>query len=83
MFLDYTLNNPNNTITKIYKGIIGRKFYIPAEYDVFVGFAPTSRKNNVISPSGKLRLRSEYVSLVKNSDINSTNVIILKRPYLA
>jgi hypothetical protein len=45
-------------MTKIYKGMIGRKFYIPAEYDIYIGFAPVYRKNKIESPSGKLRLRS-------------------------
>ena len=38
--------------------MMGRTFYIPAEYDIFVAFAPTSRRNNIVSPSGKLRLRA-------------------------
>ena len=37
---NYSSQNPVNDITTIYKAYFGRKFLIPAEYDVMISFAP-------------------------------------------
>lgn len=39
-WVDYSSRSPVNDITTIYKAYFGRKFLIPAEYDVMVSFAP-------------------------------------------
>ena len=39
-FFDFSIENPVNDITKVYKGYFGRKFLIPAEFDVLIYFAP-------------------------------------------
>lgn len=36
-------NNPEK-MTKVFKSAYGRKYIIPAEYDVFIDFAPISYK---------------------------------------
>lgn len=36
-------NNPEK-MTKVFKSYYGRKYVIPAEYDVFIDFAPISYK---------------------------------------
>jgi hypothetical protein len=38
-------NNPEK-MTKVYKAQFGRKFLIPAEYDIFIDFAPISYNKN-------------------------------------
>jgi hypothetical protein len=48
--------------------MIGRKFFIPAEYDIYIAFAPIYNKNKIESPSGKLRLRSKYLNKINDVD---------------
>jgi hypothetical protein len=37
------------------------KFYIPAEYDVFLSFKPVYTETGVISTMGKLRFRAKLI----------------------
>lgn len=39
-FYDFSISNPVNDVTKIYRAYFGRKFLIPAEFDVLISFAP-------------------------------------------
>jgi len=79
-------SEPVNSITKIYKVTFGRKFYIPAEFDIFVSFAPIANSPSSTfteSPSGKLRFRSKVVLTVTSIHLDDPNVVIQARPTAA
>ena len=57
----------------------GRKFYIPAEYEVLVSFSPTSANDGTTSPKGRLRLRYKKISSFMNSDATDPKVIKICR----
>ena len=47
-----------NDITKIYKAYFGRKFLIPAEFDVLISFAPIRYLTSApATTNGKFRFR--------------------------
>jgi len=63
----------------IYKSEFGKKYFVPAEMDILVDFAPirNSPSNNVgQSMSGKLRLRSWYQSSLGKSDFEDPSAVI-------
>ena len=51
-----------NSLTKVYRSRWGQKFYIPADWDVFVYFSPLKNadNSNTKSMSGLLKLRAVY-----------------------
>jgi hypothetical protein len=52
-------------MTKIFKSYFGRSYIIPAEYDVFIDFAPISFKSNtdqVPIDNGKFQFMAEWIA---------------------
>lgn len=50
-FLDFNFRSQTNNpakMTKVFKSLYGRKYVIPAEYDVFIDFAPISFTKNTV-----------------------------------
>ena len=62
---DYNQEHPKNNETKVFKSTPGRKFLIPAEYDVLILFHPlrnTAGSENEFnkSPSGSFDIKAQY-----------------------
>ena len=73
-------NNPAK-MTKVYKSSFGRKYVIPAEYDVFIDFAPISFKTNTDQSSiekGKLQYLAKWVESTAGYE-NDDEVTIVER----
>ena len=66
-----------NSTTRMYRSHFGDVFYLPAENDVLISFAPIRNIGvniNNTSPSGKLRLRTWYTKTIE-LEVNSTATI--------
>lgn len=49
-------------VGRVFEARFGSKYVIPAEHDVLINYAPTGSQDNVLSPMGKFRLRTQLVS---------------------
>ena len=80
-FFDFSIENPVNDITKVYKGYFGRKFLIPAEFDVLIYFAPikyNSKKQATLN--GKFRFRTIHQIAPTFEQLEDENLEIIERP---
>lgn len=77
-------NNPAK-MTKVFKSSFGRKYVIPAEYDIFIDFAPISFKTNTDQQSiskGKLQFLAKWVSSTDGYENDDTVTIVDRLPPL-
>jgi hypothetical protein len=69
-----------NDVTKIYKAYFGRKFIIPAEYDIMISFAPI----RYLEPAGKtefgkFRFRVSHQTTLTKEQLAMSNLELLDR----
>ena len=87
-FIDYNFrsqtNNPDKYV-KVFKSRFGRKFLFPAEYDIFIDFAPISYLKNTnqqpINP-GKFQYRATHVATTDDYENDETVEIVRRLPPL-
>jgi len=61
----------------------GRKFYIPADYDILISFAPVGNSADstfTTSTSGKIRLRTMLEKDVAVHRVADPNLVVFERP---
>ena len=63
-FYDFSIENPVNDVTKVFKAQFGSKFLVPAEYDSLISFAPIKRGQEPTTYLGKFRFRTSYQSTI-------------------
>lgn len=87
-FLDFNFrsqtNNPEK-MTKVFKSTFGRKYLIPAEYDIFIDFAPISFTKGTdqtpINP-GKFQYLAKWVASTDAYESDDTVEIVQRLPPL-
>jgi len=87
-FLDFNFrsqtNNPEK-MTKVFKSTFGRKYLIPAEYDIFLDFAPISFAKGTdqtpINP-GKFQYLAKWVASTDAYESDDTVEIVQRLPPL-
>lgn len=87
-FLDFNFrsqtNNPDK-MTKVFKSSFGRKYLIPAEYDIFIDFAPISYAKNsdqVSLDEGKFQYLAKWVAATTDYETDDTVTIVERLPSL-
>ena len=75
-YRDFKIAEPDPK-TKIYGVRFSQRFFIPAEYDIILGFEPTYRANDVISNGGKIRFKSWLQRELTDDDLLAANTKIL------
>jgi hypothetical protein len=78
-------NNPAK-MTKVFKSYFGRKYVIPAEYDIFIDFAPISYKPDTQTPlaQGKFQFLVKWVAdVAEEYKTDDTVEIVYRLPPLA
>lgn len=87
-FLDFNFrsqtNNPEK-MTKVFRSSFGRKYLIPAEYDIFIDFAPISYEPGIaqaqINP-GKFQYRATHQADTSAYENDDTVTIVNRLPPL-
>lgn len=84
-YLDFNFRSQTNNpakMTKVFKSFFGRKYVIPAEYDVFIDFAPISYKTagQESLSEGKFQFLAKWIPNSEVADYeNDATVEIVKR----
>ena len=75
--MEFKMTNNPEKMTKIFKAEFTRKFYIPAEYDVFILISPIDTEEHGYFG---FRFRSQYF-IELPSKIDATSEVIERLPY--
>lgn len=83
-YLDFNFRSQTNNplkMTKVFKSYFGRKYIIPAEYDVFIDFAPISYKttDQATLSEGKFQFLAKWVPEITNAYENDDTVEKVRR----
>lgn len=84
-YLDFNFrsqtNNPQK-MTKVFRSSFGRKYIIPAEYDIFLDFAPISYEPGPAQAQlnpGKFQYRATHLSEDGLADYENDDVVTIVR----